>query len=237
MFSQFQDANKHLNVFDSTDNRLADYGRTVELPQAWLGALLAAADKAVPDNPGDVTYVACEGQLQDGPWLPVLEAIFGHMPVQVGWCASRNSTLNGLEYHHSPEVIVAVSDLALLLGKPADIDKALQYDSDKVECLYLRRGEVVRLHPEILHFSPCRVSSAPFKSIIVLPLGTNTPLPESTGTPASSGAAANTEAAGEDKLLFMKNKWLLAHPEREPLMKRGAWPGIRGANVEVKIVG
>lgn len=234
MFSQFRAANKHLNVFNSADEQLSAYGRTVELPQAWLDALLAAADRAVPDNPGDVTYVACEGRLQDGPWLAVFEAIFGHMPVQVGWCASRNSTLNGLEYHHSPEVIVAVTELALLLGKPADIDKALQYDSSKVECLYLRRGQAVRLHPEILHFSPCRVSAAPFKSIIVLPQGTNTPLPEKTAT-AVDGASPQAATPG-DRLLFMKNKWLLAHPEREPLMKRGAWPGIRGANVEVKIV-
>jgi hypothetical protein len=38
-----------------------------------------------------------------------------------------------------------------------------------------------------------------------------------------------------DKLLFARNKWLLAHPERKPLMERGAWPGIIGNNIEIKI--
>ena len=43
---------------------------------------------------------------------------------------------------------------------------------------------------------------------------------------------ANRE--GENKLLLQKNKWVIAHPEREPLIKQGAFPGLIGENKELK---
>jgi len=39
----------------------------------------------------------------------------------------------------------------------------------------------------------------------------------------------------EDKFFFARNKWLLAHPERKPLMKQGACLRIIGDNIEIKI--
>ncbi|MBQ8469673.1 MAG: DUF4867 family protein, partial [Clostridia bacterium] len=38
----------------------------------------------------------------------------------------------------------------------------------------------------------------------------------------------------ENVLLLQKNKWVLAHPEREPLIKQGAYPGFLGPNRELK---
>ena len=38
----------------------------------------------------------------------------------------------------------------------------------------------------------------------------------------------------EAKLLLQRNKWVIAHPEREPLIKQGAWPGVLGENRELK---
>ncbi|GKU85175.1 hypothetical protein NCCP28_45710 [Niallia sp. NCCP-28] len=35
--------------------------------------------------------------------------------------------------------------------------------------------------------------------------------------------------------MFMKNKWLIAHPEREQLINKGAHPGIKGENIKVNI--
>jgi len=52
--------------------------------------------------------------------------------------------------------------------------------------------------------------------------GTNTPIEK----PASITA--------EDRLLFMRNKWLLAHPERKQLIEKGAYPGIIGPNIVVE---
>ncbi|MBU0954124.1 MAG: DUF4867 family protein [Spirochaetes bacterium] len=227
-FGRFRAANSHLKVFNSASASLTRYGQPVSLPAADLAALLAAADAAVPRDPADLTYVAGVKELETGSWMNVVQAAYGQADLQVGWCASRNSTLNGLEYHASPELIVALTDLALLLGLPDDIDEQMHYAGSKLECLFLQAGEAVLLKPRILHFSPCRTTDAPFRSLIILPRGTNTPLEE-------GAAAGETAVPGPDRLLFMKNKWLLAHPEREPLMKRGAWPGIDGPNIEVRI--
>ena len=37
----------------------------------------------------------------------------------------------------------------------------------------------------------------------------------------------------EARLLLQKNKWVISHPQREPLMKQGAFPGVIGPNKEL----
>ena len=57
---------------------------------------------------------------------------------------------------------------------------------------------------------------------LYLPRGTTTPLEH-------KGEAAEAEAG----LLLQKNKWVIAHPDREPLIKQGAHPGLLGENKEL----
>ena len=38
----------------------------------------------------------------------------------------------------------------------------------------------------------------------------------------------------EARLLLQRNKWVIAHPDREPLISQGAFPGIIGENKELK---
>jgi len=38
----------------------------------------------------------------------------------------------------------------------------------------------------------------------------------------------------EGKMLLQRNKWVLAHPEREALIKQGAVPGFLGENKELR---
>ena len=67
-----------------------------------------------------------------------------------------------------------------------------------------------------------RVCDEGFKDIVILARGTNTPLTE------------KTECADpESVLLLQRNKWVIAHPEREPLIKQGAHPGVIGENKEL----
>ena len=70
--------------------------------------------------------------------------------------------------------------------------------------------------------SPCRVCDGGFKDIVILPKGTNTPLQSKTITDE------------ESKLLIQKNKWVIAHPQREALIKQGAVAGLIGENKELK---
>lgn len=74
-----------------------------------------------------------------------------------------------------------------------------------------------------LHFAPCRVREEGFRCLVVLTKGTNAPL-----------EAPVPEAKGEDRLLWMTNKWLLCHPE-SPQAEKGAFVGIRGENRTVRL--
>ena len=88
---------------------------------------------------------------------------------------------------------------------------------------FVEKGTAVEMYQTTLHLSPCRTSDEGFKDIVILPRGTNTPFkrrPE----PADQ----------EGKLLLQRNKWVIAHPEREPLIRQGAYPGLLGENKELK---
>jgi hypothetical protein len=163
--------------------------------------------------------------------VPALEAFavheelskgfYGEMPIQTGFCNGRNSTLNGLEYHRGSEIDIAASDFVLLVGRLQDVSDN-HYPSEKVDAFFVRKGMALQLYETTLHFAPCKTDAEGFRCIVVLPRGTNEPLD-------------NDKSRYGDKLLFARNKWLLAHPDRKPLMEKGAWPGITGDNIEVKI--
>ena len=165
------------------------------------------------------------------PGVPALESlpaakelkdrIYGGMDIQVGHCSGQNSHLNGLEYHKGNEVIVAVTPLVLLLAAITDMHDFSTIDSKKVKAFYMEEKEAVELYGTTLHFAPCRADKGGFMAIIVLPKGTNFPLD-----------SENTRAEGEDRLLLMKNKWLIAHPESDAA-RDGAYAGITGENIEV----
>jgi hypothetical protein len=62
------------------------------------------------------------------------------------------------------------------------------------------------------------VDAHPFKSLIILPMGTN--------------QALDYDIPREDPLLWMTNKWLICHPESAAAGK-GAVAGIKGSNREI----
>ena len=113
-------ANPGLAVFGTEDARLAQYGRMVEVP--GLDALLAAADPRIPSDLEANAYVASDPELEAHPAAARFGPVFGFSALQVGWNAGPNTRLNGLEWHKTPEILAAVTDLALLLGRVEDVD-------------------------------------------------------------------------------------------------------------------
>ncbi len=147
--------------------------------------------------------------------------LYGGMDIQIGYCNGKNSTLNGLEYHKGSEVNVFASDAVLLLGLTTKINDN-KYNVEDVEAFFMPKGSSVELYQTTMHFAPCKVNDEGFKAVVILPKDTNTQLEN------------NIEIKeDEDKLLFMKNKWLIAHPERTPLIEKGAYGGIIGQNIEI----
>lgn len=214
-----KDLNKHVPFYHIEDSKFKPYGKAVneydfsEL-ETYMDSLTIPQDQNV--------YVASVTAMENTIIKSQLqEGFYGDMPIQIGYCNGPNSTLNGLEYHKSSEINIAITDMVLLLGKVQDVEDNF-FNSNDVIAFFIPKGTAVELYSTTLHFAPCKVNNEGFKTIVILPKGTNDPL--------LSNIQKRTK---EDELLFMKNKWLIAHPEREQLINKGAHPGIKGENIKV----
>ena len=146
------------------------------------------------------------------------DRIYGGMPIQAGHCSGNNDILNALEYHRSSEVNVAGHNgQILVLGKVEDMEPGYTYDTAKAEVFYLPEGMAVEMYATTLHFAPWTAEGEGFKSVVILPKGTNEPL------------EVEPEKIGEDALLRAKNKWLMAHPDAQ---MEGAYVGLKGENLK-----
>lgn len=166
----------------------------------------------------DVVYVPSVEEMEV---LPDAEEMknrgFGGLPIQIGYCNGDNKKLNGLEYHRSSEINIAVNDLVLLLGLEQDIEADCTYDTAFVEAFLVPAGTVIEVYATTLHYAPCTAEGeSGFRCVVVLPKGTNTELTFPAGTD------------GEDKLITAKNKWLIAHEEAGI---EGAFCGLKGVNI------
>jgi len=213
-----QSKNRDISNLAATALRFARYGRLLE-GLAARGAVAFARENALPGE--DVIYEPSIAGLEaDEDFVrAVSQQVYGGMPVQVGWCYGRNLQLSGLEYHKGTEVLVAVTDIILLLGHFEDLvwGERITYDAAQVEAFFVPQGHVVELYPWCLHFAPCHVDQATgFCALIVLPRDTNLPLD------------FEPQGEGESALLFARNKWLIVHPEAEALVRRGAYAGLEG---------
>lgn len=180
------------------------------------------------DFKNEIEFVKYETKIPDegNIYLPHLAGIeyehiasnlYGTMPVQVGVCHGNNSKLNGLEYHMGSEIVIAITDLVLLVAhKNMMIEDTI--DSKHVAGVYLEAGEAFEMYQTTMHFAPVKVDDNGFMSIIILPDGTNYDLKEK----------------NEDKLLFKTNKWLIVHQEHKDRTGTVAEVGIYGKNIELK---
>lgn len=174
----------------------------------------------IPEN-GNV-YVPSVPEMEDCPICQTVKnTLFGESEIQIGYCNGRNTTYNGFEYHKSPEINIAVTDFMLVLGHSFEIENNT-YKIEQAKVFFVPKGTAIEMFGTTLHLSPCRTCDGGFRDIVILPKGTNTPL---------EGREITDE---ESKLLLQKNKWVIAHPLREPLIKQGAVAGVIGENKELK---
>ena len=180
-----------------------------------LGLLVSNTEK--PED--GVIYTPGDGNLEKLPVaVKIRDNIFGGMPVQIGYCNGSNTTLNCLEYHRGSELVVAADDVILLIAPMQEVrDHTL--DTSKVEAFLLPAGSAVLCYETTLHYAPCNApGNSGFRTIVVLPEATNTEKPNITYN------------CDEDKLLWARNKWLIAHPDSTEA-KQGAFVGLSGANI------
>lgn len=215
---KLQQCNPQIRIRSITDSSFSKYGKVIT---GYDFSPLLEIMKTRPIPAESNCYVACDSEMTQAPLAQELsQGFYGYMDLQIGYCNGNSSKLNALEYHKGSEIDVAVTDLVLLLGSLQDINHNT-YSASSVEAFFLPSGTACELYGTTLHFAPCKVSSSGYKSIIILPFGTNEPL-HSFPEPLCE----------EEHLLWMKNKWLIAHEESIPASK-GAFTGIKGINIEI----
>lgn len=202
------------------DEAFRKYGRVVSgLDCAPLLSLLSKT----PCPSDSTVYLASDPELEKLEIFEVLQnREFGGLPIQLGYCNGSNYLLNAVEYHRSSEINIAGTDLILLLGSQQDVEaQTFAYDTGRIEGFLVPAGTAVELYATTLHYAPCCASAEPFRDVVILPRDTNLPL------------ETVPEKEGEAKLLFARNKWLIAHPE-SGLQADGAFVGLQGWNISVR---
>jgi hypothetical protein len=215
--------NPHVKVIPVEDPSFCHFGRLltgapIDLVSAYAREHAIPGDSVVyePSVSGleaDVSFLA---------WLTF--QIYGGMPVQLGWCYGRNQNMDALEYHKGNEVIVAVTDITVLVGHYDDIQWQPRptYDCARVKAFFVRQGSVVEFYSWCLHYAPLHVNSKTgFCTLVALPHGTNLPFEH---PPFKTGEAS---------LLYARNKWLIVHPDKTELVKEGAHAGLKGENIHI----
>ncbi len=209
-----------MKIYSVYDPEFKPYGQVhTGLEAAKAEILEALATTPLPEGTG---YVPTEPVLQELPAATeVSEHLYGGMPVQLGWCNGHNTKLNCLEYHKDSEYNLGTEDFILLLAKQDEIEDGV-LDTAKVKAFRAPAGVWVECYATTLHYAPCHCDpSKGFRVLIALPWLTNTDKPEiSVKNP-------------EDKLLWARNKWLLAHSESSEAAQ-GAYVGLKGENIDIK---
>ena len=209
-------------ILSVQSSRFEQYGQILEGLEVQDLLDKAAEITTIPET-GNV-YVASQKELEEFDAVEALAPYYDHQAIQVGFCNGRNQSMNGFEYHKSPEVIMAVTDCVLFLCPFDHLKNFDQVRTIDAELFYLPKGAVVLIKANVLHLAPCMVDQSGFKTIIVLPKNTNEPLDK------EEIEKRDSSPEKEARLLFKKNKWMLAHPERDQLVSQHVHVGLVGEN-------
>jgi len=203
-----------------TSRAFKPFGRVIK--GYALKALMNRMEETECPNDSVVYYPSVESLEALPIFKQFSEEAYGGMPIQIGFCNGFNHTLNAVEYHRDSELNYACTDLILLVGRQQDIGKDFTYDTKKMQAFYVKKGTLVEVYATTLHYAPISASEdATFRCVVVLPKGTNEPLP-----------ARGKAKTKEDALLTHVNKWLIAHPE-SGLGDTGAFVGLVGENIKI----
>lgn len=208
-----------MKIYSVHDAEFRPYGQVITGydNQSVVDALNAATP--LPDG---VEYVPTEPALERLPIAKMLsDNFYGGMPIQLGYCNGHNTKLNCLEYHRDSELNLGSEEFILLLAKQDEMVDGI-LDTAKVKAFHSPPGVLIDVFATSLHYAPCSAKNgAGFRVMVVLPKGTNEEKPPL--TPMNH----------EDKTLWARNKWLLAHGETSEAAQ-GAFVGLTGENVDIK---
>ena len=207
-----------MKIYSVYDKEFKPYGKVLE--GFDTAELIGAMNRIDLPASGTAYEPSIESLEECAVFEELRDRAYGGMPVELGMCWGRNTKLNCLEYHKDSEVNIGAEDFVLLLALMSEIEDG-KLDTGKVKAFRAPAGVAVEVYATALHYAPCHVDAEKgFRVAVVLPRGTNTAAPSVT--------AANEE----DRMLWARNKWLLAHPESDEAGS-GAYIGLTGENIDL----
>lgn len=220
ILEMLREKNPDIPLYSIYDEAFTPYGQVVACKNPEeLSVVLAAQDIPESGNRYSASVPALEAV---AAVKTAAFSVFGEMDIQAGCCNGHGHMLNALEYHKCSEVNFTTTGLVLLLALPSDMTDG-RLDSSSVKGFYLPAGVMVEIYPRVMHFAPCRICEEGFTCLVVLEKGVNSP-----------ASRVDTGADGEEKLFWMRGKWLTCHPD-SPQAKLGAFTGISGVNLDLKL--
>ncbi len=207
-----------MKIYSVFDEEFANYGQVLK---GYDTAGLIAAMNKIPLPADGVDYKPAIDELEkEAIYTELKDKAYGGMPFELGMCWGHNTKLNCLEYHRDSEINIGTGDFVLLLAKREEI-KDGKLDTSKVKAFKVPAGTVVEVYATALHYAPCHVdANEGFRVAVGLPLGTNTDY------------RISDPLNDEDKLLWARNKWLIAHAESAEAAD-GAYVGLVGDNIDI----
>ena len=205
-----------MQILSVYDEAFRPYGRVVE-GYPVEGILKALAETPCTDAVVYEPRIEALHQAENAEEIGT--ALYGGMPFQLGFCNGHNTKLNCLEWHRDSEFNLGTEDFILLLAKQEEIIDG-NLDVSKVKAFRAPAGVLVECYATTLHYAPCQASDKGFRVLIALPENTNTDY------------RPVCDANVMDKMLWARNKWLIAHPETSEAAQ-GAWVGLVGENIDI----
>lgn len=147
--------------------------------------------------------------------------VYAGMPIEAGECTGQTRDFTAVEYHQGSEVNIALTDVVMVLAHRAILEEKGSIDPRKdAKLFFVPAGTVFEMYSDTLHYSPIKVHHSGFEVIVVLPAGSNQPLPE--------------KFSAQNKRIVKKNKFQLVHACREDKIKAGAQIGVTGDLIEIE---
>ena len=215
-FEKICKANPHIKIEMINNDNFRPYGEIVEGYD--YSEIIAYMEKNT-EIPNGCKYCPTVPEMEATDAAKKITAVYcGAMPAQFGYTNGTTSSLDALEYHKASELVIAVTDLIVLVALRSEIvNKNL--DVSCVKAVYVPAGTGFEMYATTLHYAPVRVYEEGYKSVVVLPKGTN----------------YDIEKNELDPMLWGTNKWLIAHPEVESLKSKGAACWISGDNIHIAL--
>ena len=203
-----------LSVFDEA---FRPYGRVVE-GYPVEGLLKALAETPCTDAVVYEPRIEALHQAENAE--EVGAGLYGGMPYQFGFCNGVNTKLNCLEWHRDSEFDMGTEEFIALLAQQDEVVDG-KLDTAKVKAFRIPAGVMVEFYATTLHYAPCSAKKGQGFRVLIA-------LPEKTNTEFRTERGANIM----DATLWMRNKWLIAHPESSEAAA-GAWVGLEGENIDI----